>query len=63
VVNPARLAGANRRYVESKLPHLKRLLAGDPGAALRGADVAVVSVLLGAYAASEIADEPAETGL
>ena len=27
VVNPARLVGANRRYVESKLPHLGRLLA------------------------------------
>ncbi len=27
VVNPARLVGNNRRYVESKLPHLRRLLA------------------------------------
>jgi GDP-mannose 6-dehydrogenase len=44
VVNPARLVGANRRYVESKLPHLERLLVRDPGEALRGADVAVVSV-------------------
>jgi GDP-mannose 6-dehydrogenase len=43
VVNPDRLVGANRRYVESKLPHLHRLLARTPGAALRGADVAVVS--------------------
>jgi GDP-mannose 6-dehydrogenase len=43
VVNPARLVGANRRYVESKLPHLKRLLVQDPGEALRGAEVAIVS--------------------
>jgi len=43
VVNPARLVGANRRYVESKLPHLERLLVQDPGEALRGADIAVVS--------------------
>jgi GDP-mannose 6-dehydrogenase len=42
-VNPARLMGANRRYVESKLPHLRRLLALEPEEALRGADVAVVS--------------------
>lgn len=43
VVNPARLVGANRRYVESKLPHLGRLLAHEPAEALRGADTAVVS--------------------
>ena len=43
VVNPARLVGANRRHVESKLPHLRRLLAHEPAEALRGADVAIVS--------------------
>jgi GDP-mannose 6-dehydrogenase len=43
VVNPARLVGANRRYVESKLPHLGRLLTHEPADALRGADTAVVS--------------------
>jgi len=43
VVNPARLVGANRRHVESKLPHLGRLLAHEPSEALRGADVAIVS--------------------
>lgn len=42
-VNPARLVGANRRYVESKLPHLSRLLAREPAEALFGADVAIVS--------------------
>jgi len=43
VVNPDRLVGANRRHVESKLPHLERLLAHEPGQALRGADIAIVS--------------------
>jgi GDP-mannose 6-dehydrogenase len=43
VVHPTRLAGANRRYVESKLPHLERLLTHEPGEALRGAGVAIVS--------------------
>ena len=43
IVHPARLVGANRRHVESKLPHLGRLLAHEPGEALRGADVAIVS--------------------
>jgi GDP-mannose 6-dehydrogenase len=43
VVNPDRLIGANRRHVESKLPHLGRLLTHEPGAALRGAAVAIVS--------------------
>ena len=43
VVNPARLVGANRRHVESKLPHLRRLLTHEPAEALRGADVAIVS--------------------
>jgi GDP-mannose 6-dehydrogenase len=43
VVNPARLVGANRRHVEAKLPHLGRLLTHEPGEALRGADVAIVS--------------------
>jgi GDP-mannose 6-dehydrogenase len=43
VVNPARLIGANRRHIEAKLPHLGRLLAREPGEALRGADVAIVS--------------------
>jgi GDP-mannose 6-dehydrogenase len=43
VVNPVRLIGANRRHVESKLPHLERLLADEPAQALRGADIAIVS--------------------
>jgi GDP-mannose 6-dehydrogenase len=43
VVHPARLVGANRRVVESKLPHLGRLLTHEPAAALDGAGTAIVS--------------------
>lgn len=44
IVNPDRLVGANRRQVESRLPHLNRLLARSAGEALDGAEVALVSV-------------------
>jgi GDP-mannose 6-dehydrogenase len=43
VVNPAKLVGTNRRFVESKLPHLGRLLAREPAEALADADIAIVS--------------------
>ena len=43
IVNPSRLVGANRSYVESKLPHLQRLLTDSVGEALEGADIAIVS--------------------
>jgi nucleotide sugar dehydrogenase len=43
IVNPARLVGANRRYIDSTLPHLGRLLTCEPEEALRGAEVAIVS--------------------
>ena len=43
IVNPARLVGANRKYVESKLPHLQRLLTSSVADALADADVAIVS--------------------
>jgi GDP-mannose 6-dehydrogenase len=43
IVHPDRLVGANRRHVESKLPHLGRLLAHEPVEALDGADVAIVA--------------------
>ena len=43
VLNPTSLGGANHQYVESKLPHLKRILTNDPREALSGADVALVS--------------------
>ena len=44
VVNPTRLVGANRRYIESRLPHLERLLVRTPSEALIGAEVAIVSM-------------------
>lgn len=43
IVNPDRLVGANRRQVESRLPHLNRLLACSPEEALTGAQVVLVS--------------------
>jgi GDP-mannose 6-dehydrogenase len=58
VVNPARLIGANRRHVLSKLPHLRRLLKREPGAALKGADVAVVSSTDPAIRAALLAAPP-----
>jgi GDP-mannose 6-dehydrogenase len=43
IINPERLMGSNLRYIESRLPHLRRLLIGTPGEALRGCDAAVVA--------------------
>ena len=43
IIHPDRLVGANRRYVEGKLPHLNRLLARTPEQALGAVDVAVVT--------------------
>jgi GDP-mannose 6-dehydrogenase len=43
IVNPANLVGANRQFVNSKLPHLQRVLSSDPLVTLRGADLALVS--------------------
>ena len=43
VVNPSSLVGANRQYVESKLPHLKRILTDGPKEAITGADVVLVA--------------------
>jgi GDP-mannose 6-dehydrogenase len=43
ILNPTSLVGANRQYVESKLPHLKRILTNSPREAIAGADVAIVS--------------------
>lgn len=43
IVEPSKLVGTNLSYVSSRLPHLRRLLAGDPRVALDGADVALVS--------------------
>ena len=42
IVNPERLVGANRRYMERHLPHLHEMLVSTPEQALRGANVAVI---------------------
>lgn len=41
-VQTARLTGANRAYIEREIPHLERLLAADPAAALDGAGLAII---------------------
>jgi GDP-mannose 6-dehydrogenase len=43
VIQPSRLVGANLTYIQSTLPHLRRLLADSPADALDGAQLAVVS--------------------
>ncbi len=43
VVNPDALVGANRRHLESRLPHIRRLLNRTPEEALADVDLAVVS--------------------
>lgn len=43
VLVPEDLVGENRAHLASRLPHLSRLLAPTPEAALAGADVALVS--------------------
>jgi GDP-mannose 6-dehydrogenase len=43
IVNPEQLRGSNLRFVESRLPHLRRLLFGTPCEALNGSDVALVA--------------------
>jgi len=43
IVNPERLVGSNLRHIESRLPHLRRLLVGTPREALHGADAALVA--------------------
>lgn len=58
IVNPERLVGANKRHVESKLPHLRRVLTGDPLAALRGADLALVSSNDGAVVDALLSSPP-----
>ena len=43
IVQPSRLLGSNLQYVQSKLPHLGRLLADSPSEVLKDVDLAVVS--------------------
>lgn len=47
VLQPSRLRGANRSYVEARLPHLGRLLAATAAEALGGADTVIVSSVSG----------------
>ena len=51
IINPDRLVGANLRHVQSRLPHLGRLLACTPQEALAGSQVVLV-----ASAADGVAD-------
>ena len=43
VLNPSSLVGGNRAYVESRLPHLRRILTDSPEEAIADADIALVS--------------------
>lgn len=43
IINPAGLIGTNRRYIESRLPHLGRVLRTTAAEALDGADIALVA--------------------
>lgn len=43
IIQPSRLVGSNLHYVQSRLPHLRRLLADSPAEVLQGADLAIVS--------------------
>jgi len=58
IVNPDRLVGANRRVVETKLPHLNRLLTRTPEEALAGAGTAVVASSEAAVLAAVVAASP-----
>jgi GDP-mannose 6-dehydrogenase len=43
IINPAALVGTNRQYVETRLPHLQKILMHSAEDALRDADVAIVT--------------------
>lgn len=58
VIQPSRLVGANLRYVEARLPHLRELLTDSPEDALRDADAAIVSSGAGAVIDALIAAPP-----
>ncbi len=58
VIQPSRLIGANRHYVESKLPHLRQLLADSVHEVLDGADAAIVSCHTAEVIAALVAAPP-----
>ena len=43
IINPTALVGTNRQYVETRLPHLQKILMHSAEDALRGADVAIAT--------------------
>jgi GDP-mannose 6-dehydrogenase len=60
VLNPSSLVGANRQYVESRLPHLRRILTDGPEEAIAGADIALVSNATPQVTAALLASPPAK---
>ena len=60
VLNPSSLVGTNRQYVESRLPHLGRILTDGPKDAIAGADIAVVSNTTPEVRAALLASPPAK---
>jgi len=58
IVNPERLIGANLRYIEARLPHLRRALFGTPAEAMAGADTVIVATTDPAAVAQLCADPP-----
>jgi GDP-mannose 6-dehydrogenase len=58
VIQPSRLVGANLDYVQSKLPHLGRLLSESPQEALACADLAIVSSHVPGVVGALLADPP-----
>ena len=59
IIQPSRLVGSNLHYVQSRLPHLRRLLADSPGEVLQGADLAIVSSHAEAVRPALLHDPPA----
>jgi GDP-mannose 6-dehydrogenase len=59
IVNPLTLTGANREHVDSKLPHLRRILTERASEALTGADVAIVSFAAVEVVTALVANPPA----
>jgi GDP-mannose 6-dehydrogenase len=58
VLSPSSLVGANRQYVESRMPHLKRILTDSPEEAIAGADIAIVSHSTGRVVKALLANPP-----
>lgn len=59
IINPTALTGSNRAYVQTRLPHLRRILTDTAADAVAGADVALVSSVDPAVLAALRAAPPA----